>query len=334
MRRGYIKPVNTAKWPKPRWRNFSTFPIACLESLACLSPSYVFHKSLHIDQNIRPFLANVGISKVQDFVNYSAGKLVSRPSKRHVRSLVLDLVGQKKKYFLKQSGIQSFQLVLKTWCRLQAPLSDSARELLLLELFRDQGIPVMKAVAWGEQTVLGWPMSGFILVEEVVGKEFVDVYRGASLRIRRRLFRLYGELMGTLHRKGIDSKVRPEDLICVSDNYKDFRKCFVVIDREHGHPYLRGLSMEQCGIRLGDIWVKGMYRIGLGERSELLAFLSGYLAGAGQPRVREERVGIYANLVERASRRATEVLYHDNRFETLRRGFQTLYGIDLDRFIT
>ena len=135
-----------------------------------------FCKSLHIDQSIRPFLANIGISNFQDFVNYSAGKLVSRPSKRHVRTLYLDVAGQKKKYFLKQTGIQSAQLVLKTWCRLQVPRSDTARELLLLELFRDQGIPVMKAVAWGECRVLGWFVSGFILVEEVVGKEFVEVY--------------------------------------------------------------------------------------------------------------------------------------------------------------
>ncbi len=258
---------------------------------------------------------------------------MSRPSKRHVRRLSLEVAGQKKKYFLKQSGFQSFHLLMKSWCRLQVPLSGTARELLLLELFRDQGIPVMKAVAWGERTVLGWPVRGFILVEEVVGKEFVDVYRGASLRVRRRLFRLYGELMGTLHRIGIDSKVRPQDLNCISDNYKDFRNCFVVIDREHGRPYLMGLSIEQCGIRLGDIWAKGMYRIGLGERSELLAFLSGYFTGAGQRSVREARGAISSNLVTRASCRAAEVLYHTNRFETLRAGFQVLYGIGLDRFI-
>ncbi|WNM57381.1 lipopolysaccharide kinase InaA family protein [Candidatus Nitrospira allomarina] len=258
---------------------------------------------------------------------------MSRPAKRHVRKLSLEVAGQKKKFFLKQSGFLSFHLFLKSWCRLQVPLSGTARELLLLELFRDQGIPVMNAVAWGEHTVLGWPVRGFILVEEVVGREFVDVYRGASLRVRRRLFRLYGELMGTLHRIGIDSKVRPEDLICVSDNYKDFRNCFVVIDREHGRPYLMGLSIEQCGIRLGDIWAKGMYRIGLGERSELLAFLSGYLTAAGQRSVSEGRDAISANLVKRASRRAAKVLYHDNRFEMLRTGFQVQYGIGLDRFI-
>ena len=304
-----------------------------MKTIACLSPTHIFHKRLHIDPSIKPFLANTGISQFQDFVDYSAGTLVSRPAKRHVRRLSLEVGGRNKKYFLKQSGFQSFYLFLKSWCRLQVPLSGTARELLLLKLFRDQGIPVMKAVAWGEHTVLGWPVRGFILVEEVVGKEFVEVYRGASLRVRRRLFRLYGELMGTLHRIGIDSKVRPEDLICVSDNYKNFRNCFVVIDREHGRPYLMKLSIEQCGIRLGDIWVKGMYRTGLGERSELLAFLSGYLTAAGQRNVREGRGAISANLVKRASCRAAEVLYHDNRFETLRTGFRVLYGVGLDRFI-
>lgn len=318
---------------KSRWEPFSKFARLCLESIACLSPTRIFHKSLHIDQSIQPFLANAGISQFQDFVDFSAGTLVSRPSKRHVRRLSLEVAGQKKTYFLKQSGVQSFHLFLKSWCRLQVPLSGAVRELLLLELFRDQGIPVMKAVVWGEHTVLGWPVKSFILVEEVGGKEFVDVYRGASLRVRRRLFRLYGELMGTLHRIGIDSKVRPEDLICVCDDYKDFRNCFVVIDREHGRPHLTELSIEQCGIRLGDIWAKGMYRIGLGERSELLAFFSGYLTAAGQRSACKAHGAIAANLVQRASRRAAEVLYHDNRFETLRTGFRVLYGVGLDRFI-
>ena len=318
---------------KSRWEPFSKFARLCLESIACLSPTRIFHKSLHIDQSIQPFLANAGISQFQDFVDFSAGTLVSRPSKRHVRRLSLEVAGQKKTYFLKQSGVQSFHLFLKSWCRLQVPLSGAVRELLLLELFRDQGIPVMKAVVWGEHRVLGWPVRSFILVEEVGGKEFVDVYRGASLRVRRRLFRLYGELMGTLHRIGIDSKVRPEDLICVCDDYKDFRNCFVVIDREHGRPHLTELSIEQCGIRLGDIWAKGMYRIGLGERSELLAFFSGYLTAAGQRSACKAHGAIAANLVQRASRRAAEVLYHDNRFETLRTGFRVLYGVGLDRFI-
>jgi len=129
--------------------------------------------------------------------------------------------------------------------------------------------------------------------------------------------------MGVLHRKGIDSKVYPEDLICVSDNYANFRNCFVVIDREHGQPHLVELSIEQCGIRLGDIWVKGARLIGLGERSELLAFLSGYLSEAGW----HSGGGESMKLVEQALDRATEVLQQKHGFANLRKEFQRQYGI-------
>ena len=240
-----------------------------------------FRKSLHIDENIRPFLANIGISLFQDFVNYSAGKLVSRPAKRHVRTLYLDVVGEKRKYFLKQAGTQSIQVALKAWCRLQWPRSDTARELLILELFRDHKIPVMKPVAWGERRVFGWSIRGFILLEEVIGNEFVEVYRAASLRSRRRLMWVHGELMGALHHRGIESKVHPRDLICISQDYTTFQKCLVVIDRARGLTHSINISLEDRGRTLAEIWIKGAFTIGRGERSELLAFLAGYFRATG-----------------------------------------------------
>ena len=97
----------------------------------------LFRKSLHINNSIRSSLAEIGLSEFQDFTNFSAGKLVSRPSKRHVRTLYLDVAGRKKKYFLKQTCLQSLRVVLKTLSRFQVPRSDSVRELFLLKLFRD-----------------------------------------------------------------------------------------------------------------------------------------------------------------------------------------------------
>ena len=90
-------------------------------------------------------------------------------------------------------------------------------------------------------------MSGFILVEEVVGKGFVEVYRAASLRNRRRLMWVHGELMGPLHQRGIESKVHPRALICISQNYATFRKCLVVIDRERGLTRLVSILLKQRG---------------------------------------------------------------------------------------
>jgi len=41
------------------------------------------------------------------------------------------------------------------------------------------------------------------------------------------------------------------------------QNCFVVIDHEGGQTHVVELSTEQCSSRLGDIWVKGMFLIGL-----------------------------------------------------------------------
>ena len=278
---------------------------------------------LHINANVRAALQEIGLCEFKDFMTYSEGQLVSRPKKFPVRTLSLMVDGQQRKYFLKKKVSRFPYGAIRVWFRVLNPPLRIARELRILELMQQQGIPVASPVGWGELKILGCSIKGFILVEEVIGEAFMDVYRKSSLRVRRRLFRVYGELMGVLHRKKIDSKVYPEDLICVSDNYENFRNCFVVIDREHGHPGMVELSIEQCGIRLGDIWVKGTYRIGLGERSELLAFLSGYLSEA-----RWHSGGVeHMKLVEQALDRATEVLYQDHRFANLRKGIQKQYGI-------
>ncbi len=289
-----------------------------------LAPLMLFRKNLHINNSLRSSLANIGISEFQDFMNYSAGKLVSRPSKRNVRILTLDVAGQKRKYFLKQIGIKPLPEVLKAWCRLQAPCSDASREIEILKLFRDQGIPVMNGVAWGERTVLGWPVRGFILVAEVIGSEFVDVYRDASLRNRRRLMRVYGELIGTLHQKGIKSKVHPRDLKCISKNYSTFQKCLVVIDRERGLNRLVNFSLQQRGKMLAEIWIKGAFTIGRGEGSELLAFLSGYFAASGAFGMNK---AMGKKLVNSVLRRSAAILASDDRFESLRPDFKEKHGI-------
>ncbi len=285
-----------------------------------------FHKSFHINTNLSGSLEKIGISTFQDFMNFSTGQLVSRSSKRPVRILHLDVEGQTKKYFLKQVGIPSFDVGLKAWCRLQPVQSETVRELLLIELFRHHGIPVMTPVGWGTYTVLGWPISGFLLVEEVVGREFVEVYRAGSLRSRRRLMRAHGELMGTLHKKGIESKVHPKDLMCISEDYRNFQKCLVVIDRERGAPNLVNITVEHRPKRLAEIWIKGTFMIDSAERSELLAFLSGYWTASQMPSqgndVRQRFVALVIGYVD-------DILARDDRFAHLRSPFKEKYDIPL-----
>ncbi|MDH5588252.1 MAG: hypothetical protein OEZ05_16670 [Nitrospirota bacterium] len=284
----------------------------------------LFQQTLYINPTLRPSMANIGISEFKDFAKYSEGTLVSRPSKRQVRTVYLDVAGHRKKYFLKKAGPQSVREILKAWCCYQRPCSEMARELLIIQLFRDQGIPVMNPVAWGERKGLGWSMGGFMLVEEVVGREFVEVYQTASPQIRRRLMRVYGELLGTLHQKGIDSKVHPRDLICTSEDYETFRKCLVVIDRERGQTDLVDLSLQDRGKRLGEIWVKGSFTLGRAGMRELFVFLSSYCSVSGMKRGRRTWC---RNLVQGILGRATDILAHDRRFSSLRLEFREKYGV-------
>lgn len=283
-----------------------------------------FRKSLHINETLKASLADICLSDFPDFMNYSVGKLVSRPSTRHVRTHHLDVAGEQRKYFLKQTGLQFLQVVFKTLSRFQVPRSDTARELLLRKLFCDQGIPAMNPVAWGEYAVIGWTVRGFILVEEVVGREFVEIYRDASLRSRRRLMRVHGELMGTLHKKGIESKVHPRDLICISQDYSTYQKCLVVIDRERSMTRQVNIWLKQRGKTLAEIWVEGAFTIGRAERSELRAFLAGYFAASG---MRVLPRGMCAILVQRALLHATEILSSYEPFSSIPLGFKKKYGI-------
>jgi len=269
-------------------------------------------------------MANIGISRFKDFTKYSEGILVSRPSKRQVRTVYLDVAGHRKKYYLKQAGPQPVREILKAWRRYQRPCSEVARELLIIQLFRDHGIPVMNPVAWGERKGFGWSMGGFMLVEEVVGREFVEVYRLALPHIRRRLMWVYGELLGTLHQTGIDSKVHPRDLICISEDYGSFRTCLVVIDRERGQTHLVDLSVQDRGKRLAEIWVKGSFTLGRASLRELFVFLSSYCAACDMKRAR--RVWC-RDLVHRIMARAAKILDQDRRFSALRLDFKEKYGV-------
>ena len=284
----------------------------------------LFEENLYVEEALRQELSSIGLVCFRDFTQYSSGAVVSRPSKRDVRTLCLEIEGKKKKYFLKQTGIQHLQIALKSLYQVHVPCSATAREISILGLFRNHDIPVMRPVAWGERRLFGWSMGGFILVEEVVGKEFVNVYRSASLRQRRRLMYIYGELMGTLHHRGIQSKVRPQDLICVSEDYETFRKCFVVIDRERGQTHPVSLSVKDRGKLLADIWLKSAFTIGTGTFSELRSFLSGYFEVLGIRRLNQT---MCRDLVNEVMARAATILAYDKRFSDLQQDIQNKFGI-------
>jgi hypothetical protein len=234
---------------------------------------------IRIDEELDDALRSQGLlgAGLDSLLAYSGGTLVSRRKKRQVRTLELRVGGKTRCYFLKQArgeGRRVFRDLFRS--RRTAQIS-TTRERDLVEVFRQAGFPVMRVVGWGERRRLGWPVAGILLVEKVDGEEYVARYQRSSLRQRRVMTRAYGRLVGQLHRAGIDSKVRPRDLICCSDDLQDPRSALVVIDRERGRRSRQPLSLALRSRQLAEMWIQSGRKLGLPELSELRAFMAGYL---------------------------------------------------------
>ena len=75
---------------------------------------------------------------------------------------------------------------------------------------------------------------------------------------------------------------------------------------------------------LAEIWIKGAFTLGRGERSELLAFLSGHFMAAGMHGLNK---AMRVNLVNLVMRRAADILARDQRYASLRTDFKEKYGV-------
>ena len=277
---------------------------------------------IRIDEELGDALRRQGLADadLNSFLAYRGGKLVSRRSKRNVRTLELKLDGTVRHYFLKQAqgeGWRVFTDLLRL--RRNAQVSTS-RERDLVEMFRQAGFSVMRVVGWGERRRLGLPVAGMLLVERVDGEEYVARYVRSSLRRRRVMMRAYGRLIGQLHQAGIDSKVRPRDLICNGENLDDPRSALVVIDRERGRCSREVLSISRRMRQLAEVWIQGGRTFGLPKPSELLAFMAGYLRDSTMP------VRGHALFFRDIEREARAIVRTERRSAKLRPELEARYG--------
>jgi len=239
------------------------------------------HEEFFIDPEIREPLIKEGFQGYKQFLSYSGGELVSLQTKRPVRTLYLIVNGRRKKYFLKQVPSESPRVNIKR-IRKGRPLHvNTFRELQMLKFYEEQGLPVMQAKGWGERRLGKWPLNGFLLVEEVQGAEFSDLYKSLSRPRQKQLLHAYGALVGYLHRSGISSRVRCRDIKCTTDSFDHFKQCMVIIDRECGKPVKQNLSPEERALHLAKLLLVNSRLIGLPGASGLLGFLNGYCAEHG-----------------------------------------------------
>jgi hypothetical protein len=277
---------------------------------------------IQIDEELSEALRRQGLADadLDSFLAYSGGRLVSRRSKRNVRTLELRLDDTVRHYFLKQArgeGWRVFSNLLRPWRNAQVSTS---RERDLVEMFRQAGFSVMRVVGWGERRRFGLPVAGMLLVERVDGEEYVVRYARSSLRRRRVMMRAYGRLVGQLHQAGIDSKVRPRDLICNGEDLDDPRSALVVIDRERGRLSREALLISRRMRQLAEVWIQFGRTLGLPKPSELLAFMAGYLRDGAMPA--RGRAMLFRDI----QREARAIVRTERRSAKLRAEFEARYG--------
>jgi hypothetical protein len=245
----------------------------------------------HINNDLKEALADIGLSDYKQLVAFDGGQIVSRPSKNPVRRIRLAVNGQCKTYFLKQSPESpTIKKIIRSIFGLRMPHTTAFGEKLAVFYYIRLGIPVMEPVGWGEKRILGCPLSGFLLVEEIIGKNFETEFINATYRTRKRLAYGYGSLIGYMHKNDVYDIVRCEEVFCVSDDVANFRN-LVTIDRERGRKSKKrfGESEYTKLIKkakslaitfLGDARSK---KLPMPSRFELLAFIAGYFAENREP---------------------------------------------------
>jgi hypothetical protein len=137
-------------------------------------------------------------------------------------------------------------------------------------------------VAFGEKRFFGWPMGGFLLVEEVRGMEVADFHKFCSPPDRKKLFRSLGEYLGRLHSAGFFQPVRLKDLFLNHDPHRTGKQSsFVLIDRETSKPWPAKFSRHralQALARATRRTLRDGHTIGHGEAR---AFCRGYHRALG-----------------------------------------------------
>lgn len=238
--------------------------------------SWCFFDRVEIGAEWREVLREHGFEKAGDFIGCDDGAVVSRAVKQPVRRIELSHGGRDYCFFLKQQRVGTMKGWLKFVRHPKRELLVSTRECRLLEMCRREGIEVMATVAWGERRLFFWPVAGFVLADEVRGEEFAELYLESGPRQQRKMMYAYGALVGAMHRKRINSKVRPRDMICRDRSFEGYAGSLVLIDRERGKPRYVEMGDRVAFKQLLGVWHKNAGFLNYPGLGRLGCFWLGY----------------------------------------------------------
>ena len=238
--------------------------------------SWCFFYRIEVGPEWRDVLCEHGFEKVDDFIDHEGGTIVSKAAKQPVRRIELRHGGEDYCFFLKQQRVKSIKNWLKLVRHPKRELLVSTRECVLLEMCRREGIKVMETVAWGERRLFFWPVAGFVMADQVRGEEFTELYLGSGSSLQRKMMYAYGALVGAMHRKRINSKVRPRDIICRNRSFGDYAESLVLIDRERGKTRYMDMGDRVAIKQILNDWHKNAGFFNYPGLKQLSAFWLGY----------------------------------------------------------
>ncbi len=202
-----------------------------------------------VNDDFRDATRALGLLTFSDFMSKPVGKLLnSEKGGRELRLLETEHRGEKQRFFLnKRLGREPFNKLLQMLFLGRWPRSGPFRELQMLNRLNEAGFATMRPVAFGERRFFGWPVGGFLLAEEVRGKEVVDFHKLCSPSERKKLFHSPGRYLGRLHAAGFFQPVRLKDLFLTHDpGGEDQEFALILIDRETSKPWPSKFSRRRA----------------------------------------------------------------------------------------
>jgi hypothetical protein len=161
---------------------------------------------------------------------------------RELRRITLPVNGGPRQFFLKRIGRLPLRVVLRMLLFGRKPRCGPLREKLMIDALSAAGLPVMRALAWGEERRFGLPVRGFLLVEGVDGRDVGELLTALDPERRRLLVAAFGGFVAGLHGAGFFQPVRLKDVFCVlgPEGYR-----FTLIDRETSKPWPSAFTLRR-----------------------------------------------------------------------------------------
>lgn len=178
------------------------------------------HQEFQIEPGHQLLLQIAGMDSFDAFMRDDATSVSPGGGGERARVRRLKLVngGQTIVCFLKLTLAHRKLKSVQALVRGKRPHTDAYREMQMVLELAKHGFPAMKVIAWGEERRFGFPLRGFIMVEQAQGTCMQEMFKAGDSELRKKIIAAYAEMLGKLHLKGFFQIVRLKDIICFSEN--------------------------------------------------------------------------------------------------------------------